>query len=254
MLTQTIISLVVIATLTLIMSFLLIKIVNKMNKRSKEYFEKKIVVYDELIDERQKHLDSLEQKIDDKATVESGIVDDEKEHGSGLIVANEKIPEYKIEDFFEQAKVVDDKFKFDKEGAIKKFINERIDRSDKNRVYEKLKIVYDRLCNTDRYELMVKNFGTGWDYVNDLMDEELRKIMRPYVVGSPRANMNEVLGYIKLEMDKADLGIVVETGNKEDNFSHISDKIKTVYNPDIYRGIRIFYQDRMYDYSLGGVM
>ena len=258
MLAQTIISLTVITGLTLAMSFLLAKVVRKMNKRADEYFEKKITVYDDLIDEKQKYLDAIEKRIEDKESRQT--LADATEHkekdsnGNNLLVVNEKMPEYKIEDFFEQAKTIDEKFKFNKEAAIRDFINGRTSHENETRMYGELEELYNKLCEVDRYELIVKNLNTGWDYVSGLMSEELKGFLKSYMVGSPNADINEIVSYVKLEMDKVGTNIVVETGDKDDNFDYINNRVKTVYNPDIYMGIRIFYQDKMYDYSLGGAI
>lgn len=254
MLLETTISLAVVITLTLVMSFLLARVVKQVNRDSKEFFEKKIVVYDDLIDEKQKHLDAIKTEIENikveskgKETEEKGVLS-----GGNMIVVNEKLPDYKIEGFFEQAKRIDEEFKLNKDEAVKNFVKDKMRVGANSGAIAELKTLYDRLANEQSYEQIISSDSDGWDYIDKMMNGQVKSVMEPYMIGSPKADINEILGYMKLELDKASPEIVVETGDKADNFGYINGRIKTVYNPDIYMGIRIFYQDRMYDYSLRG--
>ena len=38
--------------------------------------------------------------------------------------------------------------------------------------------------------------------------------------------------------------------DKNENYDYLSDNIKTIYSTDIYKGIKIKYQNKIYDYSL----
>lgn len=248
MLTQIIVSLTVIITLTLVMSFLLTRVVKQVNKQSKEYFEKKIVVYDDLIDEKQKHLDAIKEEIENTKDVAVSKKVAEGDNG-GLVVVNEKLPDYKVEGIFEIAKSIDEKFKIDKTSAVKDFVTSKVRGTNTDSLL--LSDLYEKICQ-NKYNYIAKSHDDGWEEIIKLMDGRTKKIMRPYIMGSPKADINEILSYIKLEIDKASPEVVVETGDKNDNFGAIYDKIRTVYNPSINMGIRIFYQDRMYDYSLRG--
>lgn len=256
MLLQTIISLVVVITLTLVMSFLLVKLVKRINVQSKDYFEKKMVVYNDLIDEKQEHLDKIETEIKD--AIDSMPSEPEAKEinnaPEGVVVINENLPKYKIEGFFEQAKRIDDKFKFNKEQAVKDFVDKKVYKENKDELLKSLLELKAKLKDENRYKYITRSQGNDWQYVASITDEKVMKFLKPYIVGNPKADINEILSYVELEIDKASPEIVVETGEKDDNFGHIYDKIKTVYNPEIYMGIRIFYQDRMYEYSLRGVM
>lgn len=255
MLAQTIISLTVIVVLTVAMAFLLAKIVKQMNTESKEYFEKKIVVYDELINEKEKQLSVIKSELaDDKLAKSQRSAGSGNDKGlSGLVIMNEDLPKYKIEGSLKIAKKIDDKFKLDKAQAIKKFISERVEEGGDHTQRASLEEAYDKLCGDDGYSSITKSLDDGWEFANSVMDGNARDIMKPYMIGSPRADINEILGYIKLELDKKSPEITVETGDKDDDFGYISDTIKTIYNPEIYTGFRIFYHDRMYDYSLRGI-
>ena len=44
--------------------------------------------------------------------------------------------------------------------------------------------------------------------------------------------------------------ITILVGNKIENYDHLSDYIETKYNDKIYRGIKIIYKNKVYDFSL----
>ena len=62
--------------------------------------------------------------------------------------------------------------------------------------------------------------------------------------------MNDFLEYLEVEIRKSDPVIYIEVGDKDLNYDQWDARIKTVYNDKIYKGIRIRYQDKLYDYSL----
>ena len=51
-------------------------------------------------------------------------------------------------------------------------------------------------------------------------------------------------------IEKTNPVIEVITGDKNKNYNHINPYVKTSYSDDIYKGIIIKYQDRIYDYSI----
>lgn len=249
MLLQTIISLTVIIVLTVVMSFMLVKVIKQVNRQSKEYFEKKIVVYDDVIDEKQKRLEAIDHQLNSQkgASQVKDRVESPKERN--VIVLNEKLPDYKIEGLLRQAKLIEDRFQLDKESAVRSFVEKHNVETSHNQSLDSL---YHQLAGKDSYRYHTSNKIKGWDDILPLLDISAKKLLRPYVVGNPSANLGDILSYIRLELDKSNPQIIIETGDKNDNFSHIYRNIQTIYNPDIYLGIRIFYQDRMYDYSLRG--
>ena len=44
--------------------------------------------------------------------------------------------------------------------------------------------------------------------------------------------------------------IIVLVGNENENYDYISDYVNTKVSKDIYKGIKIIYKDKIYDFSL----
>ena len=66
-------------------------------------------------------------------------------------------------------------------------------------------------------------------------------------------NKYSVDGFVEYVNELIDLNnpnILVYVGSKSENYDYLSSYVKTVYSKDIYKGIRIIYRKKIYDYSL----
>ena len=64
-------------------------------------------------------------------------------------------------------------------------------------------------------------------------------------------DLENFIGYLDIEIKKNDPTIYVLVGNKNVSFNEVSEKVKTMYREEVYRGIKIVYRGNIYDYSLG---
>ena len=62
--------------------------------------------------------------------------------------------------------------------------------------------------------------------------------------------VNDFLNYLDDLIDKTSPYIEVQVANSKQNYDHLSKYIKTVVNDSIYRGIKIVYKNKVYDFSL----
>jgi hypothetical protein len=44
--------------------------------------------------------------------------------------------------------------------------------------------------------------------------------------------------------------IYILVGTEEENYDKIDDRIRTIYDSSIYKGFKIIYKNKLYDYSL----
>ena len=65
-----------------------------------------------------------------------------------------------------------------------------------------------------------------------------------------KASVDGFLDYLNELIDLNSPKLTVYVGRRDENYDHLSKYIKTVYSKDIYKGIRIIYKKRIYDYSL----
>ena len=65
-----------------------------------------------------------------------------------------------------------------------------------------------------------------------------------------QASIDGFMEYLSELIDLNSPNVMVYVGSKSENYDYLSKYIKTVYSKDIYKGIRIIYRKRIYDYSL----
>ena len=56
--------------------------------------------------------------------------------------------------------------------------------------------------------------------------------------------------YLNYEIGNSDTTIYVYVGNHKLNYDKIDKRIKTLYSDEIYKGLKIIYFNKLYDYSL----
>ena len=69
-------------------------------------------------------------------------------------------------------------------------------------------------------------------------------------MANKNANIDGFIEYLTELLDLNSPNIMVYVGSKSENYDYLSKYIKTIYSKDIYKGIRIIYRKKIYDYSL----
>lgn len=237
-----IVSLIVLFVLVIFMFLLLRRLVKKVNEESKLYFTLKLQEYDELIKEK-------EEKLKNTRIEKNAISQDEKESTltSNVVVLNQELPKYQIGNLFKIAKQIDNKFSINEEKIITNFINSHPVSSNYN--YNQNKKLEQYLKQIDKYQLVIKNKQYMNDVINDLMRIN-KNLVDDYLNKSQNKDIFALINYLNTNLKKHDTNVYIEVGEKNINYNYLSDRIKTIYNPQISKGIVIIYQNRKYDYSL----
>ena len=63
-------------------------------------------------------------------------------------------------------------------------------------------------------------------------------------------SLNDFLSYLDELITDSNPNITVLVGNKNMNFDYLSKYVKTIVADDIYKGIKIIYKNKVYDFSL----
>lgn len=237
-----IVSLIVLFVLVIFMFLLLRRLVKKVNEESKLYFTLKLQEYDELIKEK-------EEKLKNTRIEKNAISQDEKESTltSNVVVLNQELPKYQIGNLFKIAKQIDNKFSINEEKIITNFINSHPVSSNYN--YNQYQKLEQYLKQIDKYQLVIKNKQYMNDVINDLMRIN-KNLVDDYLNKSQNKDIFALINYLNTNLKKHDTNVYIEVGEKNINYNYLSDRIKTIYNPQISKGIVIIYQNRKYDYSL----
>lgn len=235
---------IVLFVLTLVMFLLLKKIVQEISHQSKEYFALKLQDYDDLVEEREKRLIELEKNKERIRLEEEG----DSEQEAAVVCVSDKLPEYQVEGLLQKMKTIDEEFDLDNDKIVTLFLKENQSRTNEV-VHQELLALKKYLGQYEIYRKISGNKQLLFDIIQRLSPASQERINQ-YHLATNRFNVNDFLEYLEVEIRKSDPVIYIEVGDKDLNYDQWDARIKTVYNDKIYKGIRIRYQDKLYDYSL----
>ena len=145
-----------------------------------------------------------------------------------------------------QIEYLDEKFKMDYVALIKKFLENIKD----DGVYQFCIELKKKFTSAEIFKLKTMLDEEQVEYLKKFLTEEEFKIFKLYRKIEKKPTIDGFLDYIDELIDLNNPCILVYVGKKEENYDHLSKYIKTVYSKEIYKGIKIIYKKRIYDYSL----
>ena len=222
--------------------YLLIKEVDNINEMCKVYFLLKTQKYTDNISRENKEIDVVKEKVE--------VEKKDNENNDSTIVYVEKKANYQIDDLLKMMKTIDSKFVVDDKTTISNFIDTYVtDNKDTIRRFFDLKEMKEYIDEIGIYNIIVGSDEEGENIKKQLVliDED---IFNEYYSGKTEFDVEEFNNYLEYEIGKCDPTIYVYVGDKEANYDKINNRIKTVYDKNIYKGIKIVYLNKLYDYSL----
>lgn len=244
-----IISIIVLCFLVVGMFLILRKTVKTINSQTKLYFVDKMQEYDYLINNKVEQLDKIDKEIKEKES--------QKEERELSDNSNDFEFDYNIIDLINKTKYqdknlytlnrkLDEKFNFDYEGIIKKFVSI----INENNQYEFCKNIKDKFTSDVIYSLKTLPNIEKEAKIKELLNDSEYKIYSLYKETSENDKIDGFIDYLNELIDLNNPKIIVYVGDKKENYDHIANNIETVFKSDIYKGIKIKYHNKIYDYSL----
>lgn len=232
------------------MFLILRKTVKTINNQTKLYFVDKVQEYDHLINKKEEQLDKIDKEIKEKESQK-----EEKEISNN---SNGYEFDYNIIDLINKTKYqdkniytlnrkLDEKFNLDYEAIIKKFVSV----INENNQYEFCKKIKEKFTTNTIYLLKTLPNEEKEAKIKELLNEQEYKIYNLY--SEVNKNNKDIDGFVDYLNELIDLNnpkIIVYVGDKKENYNHIDKNIETVFKDDIYKGIKIKYHNKIYDYSL----
>lgn len=229
--------------LSVIMFFSLKKLIESLNKDSQKYYFKTMQALDKKIEEKNKETNV---EITNKEFYEEDKKKVERKEGidkSLLDIYNNA--DYENENALKIANKVDAIFKIDEDKIISDFVKN----NTVNENYKYYQSIYDRFSPNLIYKLKMLDQENQINEISKMLNEDEYKVFYDYLK-SHKFKLNRFLLDFELNIEKTNPVIEVITGDKSKNYNHINPYVKTSYSDDIYKGIIIKYQDRIYDYSI----
>ena len=221
--------------------------VDKVNEQTKTYFVDKLQVYDELIDEKESKLNEINEKLENKKKELEKLSDTNSKKNYTFdksIIDIMADADYKQSFFNELQKKIDSDFDFDYEKIILEFIEKNVDDKDyftciniKNKFNSKLIYEIKSQINLEQSILNVLSEEEKYIFLDFKKKNKLKKI-------------EDFLNYLDELLSITSPYIEVQVASSKQNYDHLSKYIKTVVNDSIYKGIKIIYKNKVYDFSL----
>lgn len=231
------------------MFFILRRTVKTINNQTKLYFVDKVQEYDYLITQKEEQLAEIDKEIKEKESQK-----EEKELNGDAsnyefdynIIDLINKTKYQDKNVFAINKKIDEKFNLDYESIIKKFL-ENVKNKEQYDFCINLKNKFTSekiylLKSLPNEELETK--------IKELLSDQEYKIYSLYKKINKSNNIDGFIDYLNEMIDLNNPKIIVYVGDKKENYDHINENVKTIYSNDIYKGIKIKYQNKIYDYSL----
>ncbi len=231
------------------MFMILKKTVGIVNSQTKSYFINKLQGYDDLITEKENKLLEIDELIKNK---EKGIKEDNSNKEDKKIAFDTNIIEllnsakYQDKSLLEVNKFIDDNFVVNYEELIKDFLS----LCDENKNYEFCLNLRGKFTSDVIYELKSMTSLEQDEKIKKMLNSKEYKVYEAFCLVVSEKSVDNFIGYLDQLVDLNNPKITILVGNKSENYDHLSEYINTVFNDKIYRGIKIIYRNKVYDFSL----
>jgi hypothetical protein len=235
----------IVIVLTLIMFMLLRRIVKTINEQTKVFFMMKLQSYDDMIEAKQQELNSLKaQDIDEKE--ENVEIQEQTSNGVSVVIPKET-PVYKVEGLVDIIRQIDKEFNYDFRKIVLEFIN--ASKNDNNDYYNSLSDIKNKLADYGLFNLITRTKEEQFNIVKELgiIDTELYK---KYIYFYGVFMINNFIKFLDVEISKYDPTIYVYVGNEKENYDDLADNVKTIYDKNIIKGVKIKFHNNVYEYHL----
>ena len=240
----------IIAFLVFLMFMILKKTVGIVNAQTKSYFVNKLQGYDDLIQDKESKLQEIDDLIKDK---EKGIKEKEtQENIKGSYAFDTNVldllnsTKYQDQNIFELNKKIDENFVVNYEELVKDFLTLCDDSSD----YDFCVKLREKFDSDVIYKLKSMMPDDMEKELKNMLSKKEYKIYEAFKLVAKEGSIDNFIDYLDQLVDLNDPKIRILVGNKSENYDHLSKYIETVYSDKIYRGIKIIYKNKVYDFSL----
>ena len=243
-----ILSFMVIILLVVAMSLILKNAVKTIDNKSKSYFVDKLKEYDYLIDEKEQKLKDIEKELEKrKSGLKENALSETKPNYDfdNSIIDLLTETNYLDKNIFAINKKIEEKFIINYEDLIKDFLSNIKD----NNNYEFCLNLRNKFTPEEIYKIEVLQLEEKNIYLKKLLNEKEYKVYEIFLA-SNKFNMEDFIDYLNRLIELNDPTITILVPSKNINFDYIDKNIKTRVSENIYKGIKILYRNKIYDFSL----
>lgn len=249
---ELVIIIVVIAFLSLVLTFLLTFIVKKTNGLVKSIYVDRMSEFDFLLVDKEKRVNELNDDIKKKTELISQLEEKTKEYNNSDSVKKDDVVMPKFVGFedtstFNNYRIIKEKFSYDPTDVIKDFIlkNSNNDIND----YQLLKEVRSYFTFDVIYKIGLYQSHEQYEIVTSLLNSTELNKLKGYL-NKDKFDLKKFIEELDELLIKTNPEIKVLVGNKEKDYSNLGKNVTTCYDNKITEGFKIIYKGVIYDYSI----
>lgn len=231
------------------------------NRKVNKFFLDKIEEFDEEFDEKIDKIEELTENRDVLRRQVKSLKEDMISFKTSPFYAPRPVPRsvyvpvarYIDNDFFEEYKSAKDMLKMDKPQIILN-IYEKVPYSGNLDMYETALACLKVLEFDVLFELTSLPSMEQLKVVDELFEEREEKFFVDYIINEvsdpEKFDILDFVSYLKKIVNKHDPHLYVRTGEVDENLSGVHELVVSDYDDNICEGIKIIYQNKVYDYSI----
>ena len=252
---------IVLAVLIYFMVVMLGGVVSQAGRQVDEYFLKSLDKYDDDYKEKLNSINKMYQEKEDLARELRGMKNDLISYKTSPFYAPRPLARevyiptarYIDNDFFEEYKVAKDKLmSINKQEVINNIMEKVPFTGDMDR-YETVCRVVEKLNFQAVYDLCSIQKEEQLQVLKECLEPKEQKLLLEYLEGMNEAEEFEILSFLdflkKVKSDN-DPHLFVNVGENEEDYSNEERKIVCSIDMNICEGLKIVYQNKIYDYSI----
>ena len=220
------------------------------NDQTKSYFVSKLQGYDDLIQDKENKLQEIDDLIKDR---EKGIKEEETYNNNQKGYAFDtnvldlfNSTKYQDNNIFELNKRIDENFVVNYEELVKDFLTLCDDSKD----YEFCYNLREKFNSKIIFELKSLLPSEMESRLREILNNKEYKVYEAFKLITSENTIENFIDYLDQLVDLNNPKVKILVGNKSENYDHLSEYVETVFSDKIYRGIKIIYKNKIYDFSL----
>ena len=128
-------------------------------------------------------------------------------------------------------------------------IKDFISKINDNNKYDFCINLRNKFNSEEIYKIEVMLSEEREEYLKEFLSKEEYMIYEIFISNN-KFIMEDFIDYLNRLIELNDLNITILVPSKNMNFNYINNKINTKVSDNIYKGIKILYRNKVYDFSL----
>lgn len=252
---------VVLVVLIYFMTVMLRSVVSESNQKVNGYFLKNLEMYDTRYREKVSSLSKINVEYEEVSRELRNMKNEMISYKTSPFYAPRPVPRdiyiptarYIDNDFFEEYKIAKDKLLSINKQEVIDNVMDKVPFTGDMKIYNTVQGILKKLNFEAIYDLCSSTKEDQLQIIKESLDDEEMKLLCKYIENLEEDDDFDVLGFtdfLKHTAGKNDPHVFVSVAENEEDYSNEERKIVCLVDQNICEGLKIVYQNKVYDYSI----